>query len=192
MENEMPLGAAPGSTAAAVATVPEPLANPAGDPAIMGGFILARFRRCEALDQALHQLEVSGFGREDLALPDLDAPPERSTPEAGTKPADDDVESQQSRLVHSAVGGSFAAMMAATAVAATGGVAAAVAGAALGVGAAVAGVAHLMSRALDHSERQSRERKAAEGRLFLAVRTVSPERRERAIEVLRQAGGELL
>ena len=35
-------------------------------------------------------------------------------------------------LVHSAVGGSFAAMMAATATAATGGVAAAVAGAAIG------------------------------------------------------------
>lgn len=154
--------------------------------------VLARFRSSEALDHAILQLEASGFDREDLGLPEINPPVERATPEAGSKAADSDVDEQQSRLVHSGVGGAVGAMAAATAVAATGGMAAAVAGAALGVGAATAGVAHLLSRALSHSDRQTREKLAAEGRLVLAVRTPSPEKREHACEVLRQTGGELL
>lgn len=155
-------------------------------------FILARFRSSQALDDALHRLEAAGFGREDLGLPEMDVAPVLRTPETASRPADIDTDAQQSRIFHSAVGGSFAAMMAATAVAATGGVAAAVAGAALGVGAAVAGIAHLTSRALSHSEQQDRDRKASEGRLFLAVRTVSDQRRDNAVAVLREAGAEVL
>ncbi|HET6182046.1 MAG TPA: hypothetical protein VFA03_00455 [Acetobacteraceae bacterium] len=154
-------------------------------------FVLARFRSSARLDDALHRLATAGFGREDLALPDLDPPIERHTPELASKAADDDTEAQQSRLFHSSVGGSFAAMMAATAVAATGGAAAAVAGVALGVGAAVAGVTHLFSRALSHSEQQDRDRKAAAGRLLLAVRTPTEAQRTRAATILREIGAEL-
>lgn len=155
-------------------------------------FILARFRSSADLDEAIKFLESAGFGRADLGLPDLDLPPELQTPELASKPADTDVDAQQVRVFHSAVGGSFAAMMAATAVAATGGVAAAVAGIGIGVGAAVAGLANLTSRALSHSEQQDRDRKAAEGKLLLAVRTDSPARRERATDIMRQAGAEVL
>ncbi len=154
--------------------------------------LLARFRSSEALDHAIVTLEAHGFGREELGLPEINPPPEHATPEAGSKAADTGVEDQQSRVFHSAVGGSFAAMMAATAVAATGGVAAAAAGVALGAGAAVAGVEHLLNRGLSHSEQLDRERKAREGTLVLAVLATSPERRERATAVLQESGGELL
>lgn len=154
--------------------------------------VLARFRSTETLDHAILQLEAGGFDRADLGLPEIDPPPERATPEAGSKAADTDVDEQQSRIVHAGVGGAIGAMAAATAVAATGGVAAAVAGVALGAGAATAGVAHLLSRALSHSDRQTREQLASEGRLVLAVRTPTPEKREQACQVLRQTGGELL
>ncbi|HJS84339.1 MAG TPA: hypothetical protein VJ779_02650 [Acetobacteraceae bacterium] len=154
--------------------------------------LLARFRSTQALDDAIRALEASGFGRDDLGLPEINPPPERASPEAGSKAADTDVEAQQSRVFHSAVGGSFAAMMGATAVAATGGIAAAVAGVALGTGAAVAGVASLLSSSLSHSEQQTRERKAREGTLVLAVLAKSDERRDRAVAILQEAGGELL
>ncbi len=154
--------------------------------------LLARFRSSEALDHAIVTLEANGFGRSDLGLPEIDPPPEHATPEAGSKPADTGVEAHQSRVFHASVGGSFGAMMAATAVVATGGVAAAAAGAALGVGAAVAGASQLLSGGLSHAEQLDREQKAREGKLVLAVLAKSNERRDRAVEVLQEAGGELL
>ncbi len=171
-----------------------PPATPAqpSQPTTLADGVLARYRQTTMLDHAILVLETKGFGREDLGLPEINPAPEHATAEAGSKPADESVEAQQSRVFHSAVGGSFAAMMAATAVAATGGVAAAVAGAALGAGAVVAGAANAISRAVGDSEQQDRERKAEHGTLVLAVRTTSPERRDIACAVLRETGGELL
>lgn len=142
----------------------------------------------ETLNTTIKALEESGFDRADLSLPEISPPPERATPEAGATEADTDVEAQQSRLVHSAVGGSFAAMMAATATAATGGVAAAVAGAAIGAGLAVGAAANAISRWVSNEEQQERDRRAAEGKLVLAVRTADSARRDRAMEVLRTTG----
>ncbi|HEX5327123.1 MAG TPA: hypothetical protein VFW75_10685 [Acetobacteraceae bacterium] len=141
-----------------------------------------------ALDAAIKDLETAGFDRAELSLPEIDPPPDRATPEAGAEAADTDVEAQQSRLVHSGVGGAIGAMMAATAVAATGGVAAAVAGAAIGTGLVVGGVAHVISRAASNEEQADRDRKAAAGKLVLSVRAITPERQARAAELLRAAG----
>ena len=129
----------------------------------------------DRLNTAIKALENSGFDRADLSLPEIDPPAERATPEAGTAEADTDVEAQQSRLVHSAVGGSFAAMMAATATAATGGVAAAVAGAAIGTGLAVGAAANAISRWASNEEQKERDRRAIEGKLVspFALRTQS-------------------
>ena len=142
----------------------------------------------ETLDTAVKQLETAGFDRADLSLPEIDPPPERATPEAGAKPADTDVDVQQSRLVHSGVGGAFAAMMAATATAATGGAAAVVAGAAIGAGVAVGAAAHAISSAFSDEEQRDRDQKAAAGKLVLSVRAAAPERQARAVEILRAAG----
>ncbi len=154
--------------------------------------LLARFRSTEALDRAIVALEAAGFERSDLGLPDVSPAPENATPDASSKPADTGVEARQSRVFHASTGGSFAAMMGATAVAATGGVAAAVAGAAIGTGAVVAGIASLLSSGLSHAEQETRERKAREGTLILAALAKSDGRRDRAVAVLQEAGGELL
>ncbi|MBV8612251.1 MAG: hypothetical protein JOY66_00575 [Acetobacteraceae bacterium] len=155
--------------------------------------LLARFRSTEALDNAIRALEARGFERQDLGLPEIDPPPERATPEAAAKAADTDVEARAARVMHASTGGSMAAMVAGTAAAvATGGVAAAVAGAALGAGAAVAGATSLLSGGLSHAEQLEREQKAREGRLVLAILAKSDERRDRAVTVLQEAGGELL
>lgn len=152
------------------------------------GLVYALMPDGERLNTAIKALEESGFDRADLSLPEVDPPVDRATPEAGATEADTDVEAQQSRLVHSAVGGSFAAMMAATATAATGGVAAAVAGAAIGTGLAVGAAANAISRWASNEEQQERDRRAAAGRLVLAVRTADAARRDRAVEVLRANG----
>jgi len=142
----------------------------------------------EQLNAAIKALESAGFDRADLSLPEIDPPPERATPEAGAEEPDTDVEAQQSRVFHTAVGGSFAAMMAATATAATGGVAAAVAGAAIGAGLAVGAAANAISRFVSNEEQQERDRRAAEGKLVLAVRIIDPAHRLRAEEILHDSG----
>jgi hypothetical protein len=154
--------------------------------------VYARFASSQLLDDAIKKLETAGFDRDSLGLPDIQPDICHATPEAGSQAADTDVEAQQSRLMHASTGGAVGAMLGATAVAATGGVAAAVAGAAIGVGAAVGGLAHLMSGALSHSGQQDRERRAAEGRLVLGVRALTPDKHERAVEILRESGGVLL
>lgn len=154
--------------------------------------LLARFRSSQALDDAIRRLETAGFGRDDLGLPDIAPPTEQNTPEAGSKAADTGDEASYVRAFHSSVGGSFAALMAATAVAATGGAVIAIAGAAVGAGAVVAGAANLISRAFSNTEQADRDRKAAEGRLFLAMRVPTPDRRQRAETIVREVGGEIV
>jgi hypothetical protein len=167
--------------------------NPSTPPATVApDALLARFRSSQTLDDAITRLEAAGFGREDMGLPDIAPPAERNTPEAGSKAAETDAEDHYVRVFHSSVGGSFAALMAAAAVAATGGAVAAIAGVAIGVGAAVAGAANLLHRALSHSEQIERDRRAAEGRLILAVRVPTPDRRRRAEAAIRDTGGEII
>jgi len=140
------------------------------------------------LNKAIKRLETAGFDRADLSLPEIDPPPERTTPEAGAKEPDTGVEAQQSRLLHSGVGGAIGAMAAATAAAATGGAATAIAGAAIGGGLVVGGVAHAISRGASEEEQEDRDRKAAASKLVLSVRAPTAERQARATAVLRAAG----
>ncbi len=153
-----------------------------------GALVMALMPSSQQLDAAIKELEAAGFDRADLSIPEINPPPERATPEAGADEPDTDVEAQQARVVHSAVGGSIAAMAAATATAATGGVAAAVAGAAIGAGLAVGAAAHAISRYASTEEQRERDLRAAEGRLVLAVRAPDEERRVRAADILRAAG----
>ena len=163
----------------------EQLEVPAGT---MAPAVFALMPTSALLNEAIKRLEAAGFDRADLSLPEIDPPPERATPEAGAKDPDTGVEAQQSRLLHSGVGGAIGAMAAATAVAATGGAAAAIAGAAIGGGLVVGGVAHVISRGASEEEQEDRDRKAAAGKLVLSVRAPTTERQAHATAVLRAAG----
>jgi len=154
--------------------------------------VLARFRSTDALDHAIQTLKISGFDRGDLGLPEVNPPVERATPEAGSAAAETGTGAQQSRVFHSAVAAAIAAMIGALIAAAKGGGIAAIAGAAIGAAIVVGIIAELIVRAFGNATQRRRDRSAAQGKLVLAVRTGSAERRERASVVLREAGGELL
>lgn len=169
----------------------EALATPVADP-VVEWEVLARFRSPAAMNEAIKHLEVSGFGRESIGLPEIDPPPERATPEVGSQAADTGADVQQSRVFYAAVGGAVAAMIGALVAAVSGGGMGAIAGAAIGAGIVVGGIAHLISRAFSNATQRRREDQAAHGKLMLAVRTDSAERHERASAVLRENGGEVL
>src|SRR5690349_24167784 len=111
--------------------------------------VRARFRNAEAMDRAVAALEMSGFDRADLSLPQASPSPAEDTPEAGARPVDSEEDARQARTLHTSAAASLAGMAAAGVVIATGGAAApAVAAAAAGAGLA-GGLAYGMSSAVN-------------------------------------------
>jgi len=60
----------------------------------------ATFRDPDAMERVVERLEVSGFDRADLSLPEVAAPVEHATPESGAKPADTEADARQARTLH--------------------------------------------------------------------------------------------
>ena len=54
----------------------------------------------DAMQAAVAGLEMSGFDRADLSLPEAMPPAERATPEAGAKPVDTEEDARQTRTLH--------------------------------------------------------------------------------------------
>lgn len=154
--------------------------------------VRARFADPNALQDAVGQLEISGFDRADLSLPEILPPAERATPEAGAKPADTDEDARQARTLHASGAAAVVALAAAGVVIGTGGAAVpAVAAAVIGGGLA-GGAAYAVSSAANDGEQEDRERKAAMGTLILSVRAMSVEKRAEAEAILRAAGATAL
>lgn len=169
-----------------------PVVIDAPDPPDPAGEVLARFRSPEAMDRAIERLKVSGFDRGSLGVPEIDPPASRATPEADSAAIATSSGMQQRRVFYTSVLGAFAAMIGALIAAAEGWGMGGIGGLAIGLGIVVAIVAELVSRAMDKSTLRTERRRAASGKLVLAVRTRSPESQERATTVLRDSGGEVL
>jgi hypothetical protein len=151
--------------------------------------VRATFDDPDAMQEAVARLEMSGFDRADLSLPENMPPSERATPEAGAKAVDTEEDARQTRTLHTGGAAAAVGMAAAGVVIASGGAAApAVAAAAVGAGAA-GGIAYLLSSASNQDEQADRERKAASGLLVLSVRARNAEKRAKAEMILRAAGG---
>lgn len=151
--------------------------------------VRARFHDADAMQAAVTQLEMSGFDRADLSLPEAAPLPEENTPEGGAKPVDTEEDARQARTLHTSGAASLAGMAAAGVVIATGGAAApAVAAAVAGAGLA-GGLAYGLSSAANRNEQVDREHRAAVGALILSVRTANAAKRAEAEAILRQAGG---
>lgn len=151
--------------------------------------VRATFRDPDAMQAAVTKLELAGFDRADLSLPEVLPPAERATPEAGAKPVDTEEDARQARTLHTSGAAAAVGIAAAGIVIATGGAAApAVAAAVLGGGAA-GGVAYALSSAFNEGEQMDREAKAATGSLVLSVRTPTAEKRAEAETILLEAGG---
>ncbi len=147
------------------------------------------FRDTDAMQRAVARLEISGFDRADLSLPEVMPPAERATLEQGAKPVDTEEDARQTRTLHVSGAAAAVALAASGAVVASGGAAVPAVAAALLGGGAAGGVAYTLSSASNADEQMDRERKAASGNLILSVRAPSAEKRAEAQSILRAAGG---
>jgi len=150
--------------------------------------VRATFRDPKAMQNAVYQLEMSGFDRADLSLPEVAPPAERATPESGATAVDTEEDARQTRTLHTSGAAAVVGLAAAGIVVATGGAAAPAVAAAVVGGGLAGGAAFALSSAANQDEQASRERKAATCTLVLSVRTVSAERRGDAEAIVRAAG----
>jgi hypothetical protein len=141
------------------------------------------------MQAAVAQLQMSGFDRADLSLPEAMPPVERGTPEAGAKPVDTEEDARQARTLHTSGAAAVMGMAAAGVVIASGGAAAPAVAAAVVGGGVAGGIAYALSSASNDDEQMERERKAASGMLILSVRAPTAEKRAEAVTILRAAGG---
>lgn len=148
----------------------------------------ASFADPDALQEAVERLELSGFDRADLSLPEVAPQAAQATPEAGARAVDDERDARQVRTLQTSGAAAAAGVAAAGVVIATGGaVVPAVAAAVIGGGLA-GGAAFALSSASNASEQEDRERKAASGTLVLSVRAETTEKRAEAVAILRASG----
>jgi hypothetical protein len=70
--------------------------------------VRATFDDPDAMQEAVARLEMSGFDRADLSLPEAVPPAERATPEAGARPVDTEEDARQTRTLNT--GGAAAAV----------------------------------------------------------------------------------
>jgi hypothetical protein len=150
--------------------------------------VRARFDSADRMQEATGKLEMSGFNRADLSLPEPHAPTARSTPESGAEPVDTDVDAQQARTVRASTAASIAAVAAAGLTIGTGGAAAPAIAAALAAGSAFGAGGYFISRSASSSEQRQRDERAEAGELILSVHTTSPEKRAEAERILHDCG----
>jgi hypothetical protein len=164
--------------------------QPISSAPIIGGIreVWATFATPDLMQDAIAQLEKSGFDRADLSLPEVLPPAEFATPEAGAKPADTEEDARQARTLQTSAAAAVAAMAAGGAVIATGGaVAPAIAAAVVG-GGMFGSAAYAISSAMNNEEQEDRERKAAAGTLVLSVRVTNEAKQGEAEAILRSVG----
>jgi hypothetical protein len=150
--------------------------------------VRASFRDADAMERAIEKLEVSGFDRADLSLPEVTPPVERATPEYGAKPAETEADARQTRTLHTSGAAAVAGMAAAGVVIATGGAAVPAVAAAVVGGGLAGGAAYALSSAGNSEEQEDRERKAATGTLVLSVRAPTAAKRSEAAAILHATG----
>jgi hypothetical protein len=150
--------------------------------------VRATFTTPDLLQNAISQLEMSGFDRADLSLPEVNPPAEFATPEAGARPADTEEDARQTRTLHTSAAAAVAAMAVGGVVIATGGAVAPAIAAAVAGGGVVGTAAYAISSATNSEEQDDRARRAASGALVLSVRTPTKAKQDDAEAILRSAG----
>jgi len=154
--------------------------------------VRGRFSSPERLQDAVARLELSGFDRADLSLPEPSPPAERATPEAGARPVDTEEDARQARTLHTSGAAAVAALAAAGAVIATGGAAAPAVAAAVVGGGLAGGAVFAVSSAANQEEQNDREMQAAAGVLILTVRAMTSEKRAEAVTILQATGADIV
>jgi len=140
------------------------------------------------MDAAVNRLLLAGFHRADLSVPEPNPPVERSTPESSAEPAYTEDDAVAARTLHTSGIASATGLLAAGLVVATGGAALPAFAAALGAAALAGGAIFGVTKLTDAQEQNTRDVRAAEGRLLLAVRTPNAAQRAQAETILRDCG----
>jgi len=150
--------------------------------------VQATFATAEQMQDAVTRLSMSGFDRADMSLPSPGLLEGKETPESGTKPAYDEADARQGRMVGASTAGSAAALAAAGITIATGGAALPAVAAAVLAGGAAGGAVFAGHHAGDVVEQADRDNRARTGHLVLSVRTPTEAKRSEAEQALRAAG----
>ena len=150
--------------------------------------VQGRFPTDDAMQDALGRLTIAGYDRADFSLPDDQADTASSTPTEGAENPIDHIDQVQMRTMGTGMAGYAGAVAAAGATLATGGAAAVAIAAAAAVGAGSALVANAAGHTADKLAIDERNRKGAEGRLILAVRTRSEAQVAEVTNLMQQSG----
>lgn len=140
------------------------------------------------LQNGIAKLELAGFDRAEISLPQANPAPADATPEQGADTPHTTEDDAQMRTMHTSMAGSVGAMAAAGVTIATGGAAVVALAAAAAVGMGAAGIAHAASRAADSAQHDDREDRAAKGALVLSVLARDDAHEQTALTTLRAAG----
>ena len=150
--------------------------------------VQAHFHDDAALQAALGRLTLAGFDRADFSLPTDNQASAAATPNEGAATPVDQIDKSQLRTMGTSMAAYAGAVIAAGATLATGGAAAVAvaAAAAAGIGGAVA--VNTAGRAADTGHAEERNQLGAEGKLILAVRTISSAQVTEATAIMHEAG----
>ena len=140
------------------------------------------------LQDAIGKLTLAGYDRAEFSLPEVDPAPSEMTPEASAENPNTDVDMQQVRTLGTSMAGFVGAAAAAGATIATGGAAGLAVAAAAAVGVGSAAAANATGQAADEAQSAERDRKGAEGRLVLAVRTSDHGKADEVQAIMKDAG----
>ncbi len=141
-----------------------------------------------AMQDALGQLRMVGFDHADLSLPATQPTANAATPELGAANPVTEDDMRQARTMGTSMAGYIGAFAAAGATVATGGAAGVAIAAAAAVGAGSALAANAVGTAAKDSQEEGRDETAAAGKLVLAVRANTPEKRVDAEKIMLKAG----
>ena len=140
------------------------------------------------MQAALGELTLVGYDRADFSLPEEQAAHEAGTPTGGADNPTDNTDKAQLRTLGTGMAGYAGAVAVAGATIATGGAAGLAIAAAAAVGLGGAAAAETIGQAADQAQVTERDKKGAEGRLILAVRTRTPEQADQVIDLMRKSG----
>jgi len=146
------------------------------------------FPSSEQVQKAIDKLQLAGFDRAFLSLPDRPRIAGEARPELDSTAANTDTDAQQMRTLHTSMAAAVAALAATAVALGTGGTAIIALAGAAAAGAAAGGVMHVASDLPNKSEQQDRDIKADIGVLVLSVEAPSPELMEKAAPIMRAEG----
>lgn len=150
--------------------------------------VQAAFPNDAALEDAMGRLGLAGYDRADFSLPQDREGGGAGTPNNSAENPTDDADKRQLQTLGTSMAAYAGAAALAGATIATGGAAGVAAAGAAALGTGVGAAAAAGGAAIDRADVAERDKKGAEGRLILAVRTRDENQVRQVTEIVQAAG----